>query len=317
MKTIDKDGLLISSFQGNVFASSIDKLECSSEVFMRRFMLSNIAVEFDLLAVLDEPLTINEVYSRIEDEFGKSTYGSIKYEKEVLFWIGYIYRYFAYTYDLPSKNIYKLVKPKELNELYYTYHTFDPKVAIENILEEKNISFDLETQNKKLLNMLRMQKYEKNLVMEEMTTNYAYSFYKNFKGNHSLFYKKETSKDCAYSIEEFDRYIKSKKVEGYLLKAIIYNEEVIGEIGFKPIKDSQYQLDILFKDDNYENKSIGIVAISKAIDLAREMDISSLIVEILKTDERKNQAFKELGFEYYKEDDKFVCYVKNIINNKR
>ena len=70
MKTIDKDGLLISSFQGNVFASSIDKLECSSEVFMRRFMLSNIAVEFDLLAVLDEPLTINEVYSRIEDEFG-------------------------------------------------------------------------------------------------------------------------------------------------------------------------------------------------------------------------------------------------------
>lgn len=313
MKTIDKDGLLISTFQGNVFASSIDKLECSSEIFMRRFMLSNIAIEFDSLAVLDDSLTINEVYSRIEEEFGKSTYGSVKYEKEVMFWIGYIYRYFAYTYNLSSKYIYKLVKPKELNELYYTYHTFDPKVAIENILEEKNISFDIETQNKKLLNMLKKQKYEKGVVVEEMTTNLAYSLYKNFKENHSLFYKEEISRGYAYSIDEVERYIKNKKNEGYVLKAIIYNEEVIGEIVFKKIRVSQYQLDILFKDESYENKGFGIIAISKAITLAKKMDISSLIVEILKTDEKRIQAFKKLGFEYYKEDDKFVCYSKNIM----
>ena len=144
MKEMDKDGLSLCSLQGDVFASSAKTVDCSSEVFMRRFMYSEVVKEFDSQAVLDDTLSLPDIFRRIELQFGKSSYGRVKYKEEVLYWIGYIYRYFSYTYELPSKSVYKMIKPKDLNEAYFVYHTFDPAVAIERILEEKDLSFNPE-----------------------------------------------------------------------------------------------------------------------------------------------------------------------------
>ena len=57
-----------------------------------------------------------------------------------MFWIGYIYRYFSYTYKKTSKQVYKIIKPKELRGLFLPYHTMDPAQAIERILEAKGLS---------------------------------------------------------------------------------------------------------------------------------------------------------------------------------
>ncbi len=59
-----------------------------------------------------------------------------------IFWIGYIYRYFAITYELTSAQVYKIVKPKELREVFLSYHTLDPAQAIERILEAKGMLLD-------------------------------------------------------------------------------------------------------------------------------------------------------------------------------
>lgn len=59
-----------------------------------------------------------------------------------LYWIGYIYRYYSYTYEMSSVQVYKVVKPKELRGLFLPYHTMDPAQAIERILEAKNLIFD-------------------------------------------------------------------------------------------------------------------------------------------------------------------------------
>lgn len=56
-----------------------------------------------------------------------------------MFWIGYIYRYFSYTYQKTSKQVYKIIKPKELRGLFLPYHTMDPAQAIERILEAKGL----------------------------------------------------------------------------------------------------------------------------------------------------------------------------------
>lgn len=56
-----------------------------------------------------------------------------------MYWIGYIYRYFAATYDLASPKVYKIVKPKELRGLFLPYHTLDAAQAIERILEAKGL----------------------------------------------------------------------------------------------------------------------------------------------------------------------------------
>lgn len=80
-----------------------------------------------------------DILERIEEQYGKSNYGSKRYTKNELYWIGYIYRYFSYTYEKSSVQIYKIVKPKELRALFLPYHTLDPSQAIERILEAKNL----------------------------------------------------------------------------------------------------------------------------------------------------------------------------------
>ena len=125
MIKLDRDGLSLCKIQGELFEKSITNVTTSSSIFIRRFMNSMVAKEFDSKDFLNETTSINDIYRSLEEEFGKSEYGSIKFNSEVMFWIGYIYRYFSYTYNLSSKQVYKIIKPNELNELSFknTYCT--------------------------------------------------------------------------------------------------------------------------------------------------------------------------------------------------
>lgn len=156
-------------------------------------MNSNFSKSLDTNEILDESISIEEVFSLIEEEYSIKNYGKNKFNIEVLYWIGYIYRYFSYTYELSSRNVYKIIKPKELNELYYVYHTFDPSIAISRILEEKNISFDVKNQNEKLLEMLKERKYQEEVEIFEDNFNtnselYSYRivYDEEFAGSISL-----------------------------------------------------------------------------------------------------------------------------------
>lgn len=168
MKKIDHDGLLLCKIQGAIFENSLKKTKTSSEIFIRRFMLSDIAKEFDSKAYLNGSITKDEVFELIEDEYGESSYGKNKYSEQVLHWIGYLYRYFSYTYELTSKQVYRYVKPKELNGLYLAYHTLSCAQAIERILEAKNISFDIDEQNKRLLQIIKETRYSKEIIINSV-----------------------------------------------------------------------------------------------------------------------------------------------------
>lgn len=139
MKKIDKDGLLLCELQAKTFEMSIDATEVSSEIFIRRFMNSQISKSIDSREILQTNMQAKDILERIEEQYGKSNYGSKRYTKNELYWIGYIYRYFSYTYEKSSVQIYKIVKPKELRALFLPYHTLDPSQAIERILEAKNL----------------------------------------------------------------------------------------------------------------------------------------------------------------------------------
>ena len=139
---IDKDGLLLCELQAMTFEKSIDRLGTSSEIFIRRFMKSEIAKRFDDESILDSNIQSNDILDFIEEEYGVSDYGTVKYTNNEIYWIGYIYRYFVITYKLMSTQVYKVVKPKELRSLYLPYHTMDPTQAIERILEAKGMLTD-------------------------------------------------------------------------------------------------------------------------------------------------------------------------------
>ena len=139
MRKISKDGVILCTLQAETFEKSVEKMDTSSEIFIRRFMKSKIAKRFDNESILESNIQANDILELIDEEYGISNYGSVKYTRNEMFWIGYIYRYFAFTYNMTSAHIYKIVKPKELRDLLLPYHTMDPAQAIERILEAKGM----------------------------------------------------------------------------------------------------------------------------------------------------------------------------------
>lgn len=117
-------------------------MDSSSEIFIRRFMRSRIAKRLDDESILDSNIQADDILDLVDEEYGISNYGSVKYTRNEMYWIGYIYRYFAITYELTSVQVYKIVKPRELRSLFLPYHTMDPSQAIERILEAKGLLTD-------------------------------------------------------------------------------------------------------------------------------------------------------------------------------
>lgn len=155
MKKIDKSGLLLCELQAKTFELSAAALSMSSEIFIRRFMNSQIAKTLDNGNILETNIQARDLLDRVEEQYGPSNYGKIKFSSDELYWIGYIYRYFSYTYDKSSLQVYKIVKPKELRQLYLPYHTIDPAQAIERILEAHNQKLD---ENEEIYRQLQILK---------------------------------------------------------------------------------------------------------------------------------------------------------------
>ena len=164
MKKIDRDGLILCELQAEAFELSLTAQKTSTEIFIRRYMHSTIAKELDSGAILQTNLQAKDILDRVDEEYGRSTYGTVKYTSNEIYWIGYIYRYFSYTYEKTSTQVYKIIKPKELRGLFLPYHTMDPAQAIDRILEAKNMSRGTLTleQQYEIFKRIRLQKKEKN-----------------------------------------------------------------------------------------------------------------------------------------------------------
>lgn len=140
MRKMDNYGLKLCKFQAELFQNSIDQTACSSMIFIRRFMLSDLAKRMDGYGFLFDATDITDALREIEIQYGPSDYGQIKFGKEELYWTGYIYRYWSYLTGKSSKQIYRIIKPEELRKLYFPYHSLDPEQVIERIKESKGIT---------------------------------------------------------------------------------------------------------------------------------------------------------------------------------
>ncbi len=138
MKNMDEAGLKCCKAQADLFVASLKLTECSSAVFLRRFMSSSVAKRMDDGSFLFESSTEESMISELDEEFGKTSYGTVKYTENELYWMGYLYRYWCYTYEKTSKQVYRIIKPPELRALFFPYHSLDNSAAIERILEAKN-----------------------------------------------------------------------------------------------------------------------------------------------------------------------------------
>lgn len=57
------------------------------------------------------------------------------YPREVMYFIGYVYRFWHYYKGVNSKEIYTCAAAEKMKECYLGFHTMDPKMAIDNLIE--------------------------------------------------------------------------------------------------------------------------------------------------------------------------------------
>lgn len=127
--------LTLCDTQGQLFELS-GKLGYDSETFIKTFMLSNVVIDLEKDFHHLQWAGKKYILSRLEEEYSNllSKNGQI-YSKEVLYWMGYIYRYWNYYTGESSKDIYKQAPAKTMNVVYLMYHTMSPKMAIERLKE--------------------------------------------------------------------------------------------------------------------------------------------------------------------------------------
>lgn len=130
--------LALSDMQGQLFEMSIEK-GLDSETFIKAFMLSDIAKDLDSAFNHMQWAGKEYIMERILDELkDKLKTGGEMYDKETMYWTGYVYRSWHYYTGESSKEIYRQANAKTMRITYFPYHTMSVEMAIDRLKESYN-----------------------------------------------------------------------------------------------------------------------------------------------------------------------------------
>jgi len=132
---IDELQLKLCDIQGRLFELSAEK-GYGSAAFIKAFMTSEIAKDLDSkynrMQWAGEEYLLDEIISSNPDVI--SSDGEI-FSADVIYWIGYLYRYWHFYTDEDSAKIYKQAPIETMKRNYMMFHTMDPTLAIEDLKE--------------------------------------------------------------------------------------------------------------------------------------------------------------------------------------
>ncbi|HIV33634.1 MAG TPA: hypothetical protein IAA11_00080 [Candidatus Blautia intestinigallinarum] len=134
MLNLSLDKRQLCDIQGRLFELAL-KNDYDCPQFIETFMNSQAAVSLD--DTYDRLQWAGEEYilEELEDEAkGLKKAGTI-YDREVMYWAGYVYRYWHYYTNETSREIYQIADAKTMNDCWLGFHTLDVELAIEDLKE--------------------------------------------------------------------------------------------------------------------------------------------------------------------------------------
>lgn len=158
MKNFDHNGLLLAEYQGKLFEKSTE-LDCSTGIFLRRFLHSDLLKKLDTNQPSLVSLDVNDGINSILEQFGNTDYGKEKYSGSSMFWMGYMYRYISYTREIRTRFLMELLDYRQMNDVYYSFHTQDPEWCIQSLLEINHLTESVFDNNYRLKKIIREKKY--------------------------------------------------------------------------------------------------------------------------------------------------------------
>lgn len=150
-ESLSEKELALCDEQGFLFERSVE-LPLNSPSFIRRYMFSALAESLDNGEEDVYAFSLKELYAIVNASYPNPSVGKQgkHYPKEVLYWVGYLYRYWAFLRFRSSASLYRDYPSQLLFLSYDAYHTMDPKNAIEN-LEEDYLARHPEQQEKEAI----------------------------------------------------------------------------------------------------------------------------------------------------------------------
>ena len=125
--------LQLCDIQGRLFVLSGTK-GYDSVPFIKSFMKSDVAKGLD--SKYNRMQWAGEEYLLAElEDSAKLTKSDAVYDKEVLYWAGYLYRFWHFNTGEDSKEIYKQAPAETMSRNWFIFHTLAPEVAIEDLKE--------------------------------------------------------------------------------------------------------------------------------------------------------------------------------------
>ncbi len=135
---MDDMSLKLCDIQGRLFELSA-KQGYDSQKFVSYFMQSEVARDLDSvynrMQWAGEEYLLEELLCSGGDEIPHS---GATASSEAMYWIGYIYRYWHFYKKESSAKIYKQADFKTMKRNYMMFHTMDPELAIEDLIEIKS-----------------------------------------------------------------------------------------------------------------------------------------------------------------------------------
>ena len=135
---IDELQLKLCDIQGRLFELSVEK-GYGSAAFIKAFMTSEIAKDLDSkynrMQWAGEEYLLEEVLDGAKDNINIEIE---VYSKDMIYWIGYLYRYWHYYTGEYSEKIYKQAPFDTMKRNYMIFHTMAPELAVEDLKEIYN-----------------------------------------------------------------------------------------------------------------------------------------------------------------------------------
>ena len=134
MKDFTLEKRQLCDIQGRLFELALKNgYDCPS--FIEAFMNSRAAAALD--DVYDRLQWAGEEYilEELDDEVNGLKKSDVTYSREVMYWTGYVYRYWHYYTGEYSRQIYEIANAELMNESWLGFHTLDVEMAIDDLKE--------------------------------------------------------------------------------------------------------------------------------------------------------------------------------------
>lgn len=127
LKLCDIQGRLFELFTNTEYDA-----ESLVKAFMNGELAKNLDSKYNRMQWAGEEYLLEELITTCKD---KLTIKRESFSKDVLFWMGYVYRYWHFYMEEESKKIYKQAPFETMNVNYLMFHTMDVEMAIDDLKE--------------------------------------------------------------------------------------------------------------------------------------------------------------------------------------